>query len=136
MNNLYQENLLNHANSPHNKYAMLDCTHSAKAVNPNCGDSGEIFLKVNSNEVVEDVSFEASGCAVSIASFSMMTDYIKNKSISEIKQILPSDVYNLLGVHVAPTRSACALLSYNALEIFLSKYVNINSNARNQKSKN
>lgn len=125
--NLYQENIIDHANNPRNKRVISDCTCSAKGDNPSCGDTGEIFLKIDKKDndkdsKVLDASFDGVGCAISQASLSMMTEFLINRNMQEIKMIMPGDIYKMLGVTITPARVNCALLSYRALEQAIIKY--------------
>ncbi|MEJ2052957.1 MAG: SUF system NifU family Fe-S cluster assembly protein [Calditrichaceae bacterium] len=79
---LYQDIILDHNRSPRNFRKMDDPTHVLEGRNPLCGDHYTIYLKVN-GDVIEDVSFEGSGCAISKASASVMSTTIKGKTIAE-----------------------------------------------------
>ncbi len=118
MDTLYQENILDHAHNPRNMRVMNDCSCYAKGDNPSCGDTGELYMKIE-NSVVTDASFMGTGCAISQASLSMMTEYLIGKEIRELKMIMPGSVYQMLGVPITPSRVNCALLSYRALEQLL-----------------
>ena len=85
---LYQEIILDHGKNPRNKGKCDGYTNDAKAHNPLCGDKVHIFLKLNDKKKVEDISFEGSGCAISMASASIMTDLVKGKDESDIKEIV------------------------------------------------
>ena len=134
---LYQEIILDHGKNPRNKGKCDGYTNDAKAHNPLCGDKVHIFLKLNDKKKVEDISFEGSGCAISMASASIMTDLIKGKSDNEAKEIIedflgmikenPELKTNLLkdddktklmclsGVKQYPMRVKCATLSWHTL---------------------
>lgn len=79
---LYQEIILDHNRSPRNYRKMDDSTHVLDGENPLCGDHYTIYLKVHDN-IIEDVSFEGSGCAISKASASVMSTVIKGKTVDE-----------------------------------------------------
>jgi nitrogen fixation NifU-like protein len=118
MDTLYQENILDHAHNPRNMRVIDNCTCHAKGDNPSCGDTGELYIKIE-NDIVSDASFVGVGCAISQASLSMMTEYIVGKNVHELKMIMPGNVYEMLGVSITPSRVNCALLSYRALEQLL-----------------
>lgn len=80
---LYQEVILDHGKSPRNFGKPEQVTSESNGHNPLCGDTVTIYLKVKDN-IVEDVGFEGRGCAISIASASMMTEILRGKSIAEI----------------------------------------------------
>ena len=85
---LYQEIILEHGKNPRNLRKTENFNKDAKGHNPLCGDSVHIYLKLNENKKVEDISFEGSGCAISMASASIMTDLVKDKEEHEVKEII------------------------------------------------
>ena len=80
---LYQEIILEHGKNPRNLRKTENFNKDAKGNNPLCGDNVHVYLKLNNQRKVEDISFEGSGCAISMASASIMTDLIKGKSDNE-----------------------------------------------------
>ena len=85
---LYQEIILEHGQNPRNLGKTDGFNKDAKGHNPLCGDNVHVFLKLNGQKIVEDISFEGSGCAISMASASIMTDLIKGKNEDEAKEIV------------------------------------------------
>ena len=85
---LYQEIILEHGKNPRNLGKTDDFNKDAKGNNPLCGDNVHVYLKLNGQKIVEDISFEGSGCAISMASASIMTDLIKGKNENEAKEIV------------------------------------------------
>ena len=85
---LYQEIILEHGKNPRNLGKTENFNKDAKGNNPLCGDNVHVYLKLNQQRKVEDISFEGSGCAISMASASIMTDLIKGKSDNEAKEII------------------------------------------------
>ena len=134
---LYQEIILEHGKNPRNLGKTENYNKDAKGNNPLCGDNVHVYLKLNDQRKVEDISFEGSGCAISMASASIMTDLIKGKSDNEAKEIIedflgmikenPELKTNLLkeddktklmclsGVKQYPMRVKCATLSWHTL---------------------
>ena len=134
---LYQELILEHGKNPRNLGKTENFNKDAKGNNPLCGDNVHIYLKLNDQRKVEDISFEGSGCAISMASASIMTDLIKGKNDNEAKEIVedflemikenPELKTNLLteddktklmclsGVKQYPMRVKCATLSWHTL---------------------
>jgi nitrogen fixation NifU-like protein len=134
---LYQELILEHGKNPRNLGKTENFNKDAKGNNPLCGDNVHIYLKLNDQRKVEDISFEGSGCAISMASASIMTDLIKGKNDNEAKEIIedflemikenPELKTNLLteddktklmclsGVKQYPMRVKCATLSWHTL---------------------
>ena len=134
---LYQEIILEHGKNPRNLGKTDNFNKDAKGNNPLCGDNVHVYLKLNGQRKVEDISFEGSGCAISMASASIMTDLIKGKSDNEAKEIIedflgmikenPELKSNILkeddktklmclsGVKQYPMRVKCATLSWHTL---------------------
>ena len=134
---LYQEIILEHGKNPRNLGKTENFNKDAKGNNPLCGDNVHVYLKLNDQRKVEDISFEGSGCAISMASASIMTDLIKGKSDNEAKEIIedflgmikenPELKNNILkeddktklmclsGVKQYPMRVKCATLSWHTL---------------------
>ena len=92
---LYQEIILDHAKNPRNKGKCKDYNHDAKAHNTLCGDKVHIYLKLNKDKKIEDLSFEGEGCAISLASASILTDLLKDKDLTFTKKII-EDFLNML----------------------------------------
>ena len=85
---LYQEIILDHGKNPRNLKSINNYNKDAKGHNTLCGDKVHIYLKMNSNMKIEDISFEGSGCAISMASASIMTELFKGKEQKEVKEIV------------------------------------------------
>ncbi len=84
---LYQEIILDHNKTPRNYRVMDDANHQADGHNPLCGDQVSVFLKVGDAGIIEDVSFQGSGCAISKSSASLMTTILKGKTTDEANAI-------------------------------------------------
>jgi len=134
---LYQEIILEHGKNPRNLRKTENFNKDAKGNNPLCGDNVHVYLKLNDQRKVEDISFEGSGCAISMASASIMTDLIKGKSDNEAKEIIEdflgmikenpelknkilkeddkTKLMCLSGVKQYPMRVKCATLSWHTL---------------------
>ena len=84
---LYQQVILEHNKKPRNFKKLEHPTHSAEGYNPLCGDHLTIYLNINKDNVIEDVTFLGEGCAISKASSSMMTTELKGKRIDEAKNL-------------------------------------------------
>ena len=134
---LYQEIILDHGKNPRNLGKFENFNKDAKGHNPLCGDKVHLFLKLDENKNVDDISFEGEGCAISMASASIMTDLKKGKSEKEAKEIIDkfldmikekddintnlleedekTKLMSLGGVKNYPMRVKCATLSWHAL---------------------
>ena len=135
---LYQEIILDHGKNPRNLRKTENFNKDAKGHNPLCGDNVHIYLKLNENKKVEDISFEGHGCAISMASASIMTDLVKGKEETEVKEIVndfldmikekeelqnkilnedeKTKLMSLSGVKQYPMRVKCATLSWHTLK--------------------
>jgi|SRR3989344_8072171 len=117
---LYREQILEHWRSPQNFGKMAGATVIVEQVNPLCGDEVTFFFKISDKRqatsvVIEDVSFVGSGCAISIASASILSEAIKGKPASVLSKITGEDVFKLIGGPVAPARLKCAFLALEAV---------------------
>ena len=134
---LYQEIILDHGKNPRNLRKTENFNKDAKGYNPLCGDKVHVHLKLNESKKVEDISFEGQGCAISMASASIMTDLVRGKDEYEVKEIVndflemikEKDKLNnkileedektklicLSGVKKYPMRVKCATLSWHTL---------------------
>jgi nitrogen fixation NifU-like protein len=84
--------------------------------NPLCGDVIRIDLHVTDDNVIDQVSFEGQGCAISQASASMLTEMIQGKTLDEVKQLGKEDILEALGIEIGPVRLKCALLPLKVLK--------------------
>lgn len=134
LQDLYREVILDHNKSPRNFGQIEDPDRVVNGVNPLCGDRMTLYVKLDGDEI-EDVRFEGTGCAISIASSSLMTERVKGLTISEslalfddVHEMLtgasePSDdmekLAALAGVREFPSRVKCASLAWHALKTAL-----------------
>ena len=140
---LYQDIILEHGKSPRNFGKCEKYTHEAKGHNPLCGDQVHVYLKLNNEKNVDNVTFEGTGCAISIASTSIMTELVKGKSLGIVKKIvidflnmikntqeiksndLDEDqkikIMSLSGVKQYPMRVKCATLAWHTLTSAINK---------------
>ena len=128
---LYQDVILDHSKRPRNSHPMEDANRKAEGYNPLCGDKLKLYLKLDEHDVVEDVSFTGSGCAISTASASLMTESLKGKTREEALKLLDKfhellttdtpvtkDLGKLVvfcGVRDYPARVKCATLAWHTL---------------------
>ena len=132
---LYQEIILDHGKNPRNKGKCDEFNKDAKAHNPLCGDKVHIYLKLNKEQKVENLSFEGEGCAISLASASILTDIIKGKDFITAKKITneflnmiknktsintnslnedqKTTIMSLSGVKQFPMRVKCATMAWH-----------------------
>jgi nitrogen fixation NifU-like protein len=137
LSELYQQVILDHNKKPRNFHKMEEANRSAEGFNPLCGDQLTVYLQLE-NEVVTDISFEGSGCAISKAAASMMTQSLKGKSKEEAENLFsefhrmvtgeldeeatPNSLGRLTifsGVRDFPARVKCASLSWHTMRAAL-----------------
>lgn len=112
---LYVEEIISHYEHPHNKGEIKNPSISVHEYNPTCGDDITIYLDISNNKI-KDVKFGGSGCAISMASASMLTDLIKGKNLGEIEKMGLPTIIGLLGIDPGPARLKCATLSLKTLK--------------------
>ena len=112
---MYADNILDHFQNPRHHGALAQHTLSLDDVNPLCGDKLRLDLLVE-NGRIKDIAFDGSGCAISQAAMSMLTEEMYTKTIDEIDKISKDDIYKMLGVAISPARVKCALLGYTLLK--------------------
>jgi nitrogen fixation NifU-like protein len=136
LEDLYQETILDHNRHPSNFRPMGDATRSVEADNPLCGDRLQLFLKIDGDRIA-DISFVGSGCAISVASASMLTERLKGATLAEAEGLFEAvhavltggpaqahapqlgNLEALAGVRRYPMRVKCATLSWHALKAAL-----------------
>ena len=128
LTDLYQQVILDHSKSPRNFGKLAGANRTAQGHNPLCGDNYTLYALVD-GEVIKDISFQGSGCAISKASASILTDTLKGKTKAEVKALFDK-VHDLVttgkssdgvgklavfaGVHKFPARVKCAILPWHA----------------------
>ena len=137
LKDLYQELILDHGKNPRNLGKFENFNKDAKGHNPLCGDKVHVYLKLDENKKISDIKFEGHGCAISMASASIMTELMKNKEEVEVKELIDdflkmikdspelkskiiSDddkikLMSLSGVKKYPMRVKCATLPWHTL---------------------
>jgi nitrogen fixation NifU-like protein len=110
MDDLYREEILEHYKRPHNFGRLDEADLDYEDNNPFCGDEQHVFIKLNDDGRVEEVSFEGKGCAISTAATSMLTDELQGMSREELLRLPKEFVLDLLGIDISATRMKCALL--------------------------
>jgi nitrogen fixation NifU-like protein len=129
INDLYQQVILDHCKKPRNFHEMAQASRSAQGHNPLCGDQLKLFLAMDGDKI-SDISFVGSGCCISKASASLLTEFAKGKTKADVETMfgrvhemvmtgkVVGDVGKLAvfaGVHKYPARVKCAILSWHAV---------------------
>ena len=140
---LYKEIILDHGKNPRNFGKCNNFNKDASGHNPLCGDKVRIFAKLNEKKKVEDISFEGEGCAISLASASILTDVVKGKDYNNTKLIIDNflnliknskkitinsldedqitTIMSLSGVKEFPMRVKCATMAWHTLNDIMEK---------------
>jgi len=135
---LYQEVVFDHNRNPRNFRVMEDATRKIEGFNPLCGDRITLYVKVN-GDVIEDVSFQGAGCAISTASASLMTEIVRGQTEAQAHHLFElfhrittgqeedanlealGKLAVLAGVRAYPARVKCATLAWHSLEAALKR---------------
>ncbi len=117
----YQEELFEHFKYPCNKKNIENPDFQAGHDNPSCGDKVTIEGKISGDKIIE-VGFSGSGCVISQAATSMLTEYCKGKTVDEILALTKDDILNLVKIELGPNRLKCALLCLQVLQEALLKF--------------
>lgn len=137
LRDLYQQIIIDHSQHPHNFCSLENPTSSREGYNPLCGDKITLYLN-EKNGLITDICFQGSGCAISTASASLMTDIVKNKTLDEISELFDEfqklittgktehpeklgKLSVLAGVAEFPMRVKCATLAWHTLKEALCK---------------
>ncbi len=113
---MYQEVILQHYRSPRNFGPLEPADLSGEESNPLCGDHIRVQLRLDSDHHrVEEIHFSGDGCAISVASASMLTQKVKGMPLEEVGRLTRDDVLKLLGIPLSPVRVKCALTGFAAL---------------------
>ena len=138
LRDLYQEVILDHGKNPRNRRSPEDATCLAHGNNPMCGDMLVVYLKIDADGVIQDAAFNGKGCAISMASASMMTEILKGKTVAEAEKLFQGfhdmctkDDFDLAGedvdedaadrlqvlsgVREFPVRVKCATLAWHTM---------------------
>lgn len=118
MDSLYKEIVLDHYKDPHNFGTLEPADYTAEDSNPLCGDQIRMDLRVEDGTVT-DVKFSGRGCAVSIASASILTDMILGQPLAEVRRISKEELLEEIGIPVSPARMKCATLGLTVLNMSL-----------------
>ena len=136
LNDLYRDVIVDHNRNPRNKRAMPEADRRAEGFNPLCGDRLTVFVKLDGDRI-SDVSFDGSGCAISVASASLLTESVKGRTVPEAERLF-TRMHELLtrddadidpaalgklaalsGVREFPARVKCASLCWHTLDAAL-----------------
>lgn len=113
---LYQEHVLDHYESPYHRGHCDNPTHVHEDDNPLCGDVVHVELHVDGDGRIEQAWFDGEGCCISQASASMLMESIEGKTVEEIKRFTAEQMLDLFRARLTPNRQKCCLLSWQVLQ--------------------
>jgi nitrogen fixation protein NifU and related proteins len=116
MDELYRDQILEHYKRPHNFGRLVDADLEFEDTNPFCGDEQHLMIRLDPQGRVAEVAFEGSGCAISTAATSLLTDELIGKSRQELLRLPKEFVLELLGIEISATRMKCAMLGLKVLK--------------------
>ncbi len=117
---VYAENILDHYRTPRGKHSLPAPSVTHEEINVSCGDALTIQLLIKDGTVTK-IGWEGTGCAVSQAAMSMLSEELMEKSTENLEKLKKEDIYELLGVPIGPRRVKCALLGLHTLKNALRK---------------
>ncbi len=112
---IYVEEMISHYEHPHNKGRIDKPSATFHEFNPVCGDDITVYLTIE-DDILKDVKFDGSGCSISIAAASMLTDEVKGKRLAEIERMGFPELKEIIGIDPGPVRLKCATLSLKTLK--------------------
>jgi nitrogen fixation NifU-like protein len=140
LRDLYQDLILDHGKRPRNFHVLENANHEALGHNPLCGDKLSLYLRIDDKNIIRDIAFQGSGCAISVASASMMTEMLKGKNLQQVENLFQymhgactgtdvskagvdeddaDRVQALAGVRHYPMRVKCATLAWHTMQAAL-----------------
>ncbi|HLD15927.1 MAG TPA: SUF system NifU family Fe-S cluster assembly protein [Candidatus Nanoarchaeia archaeon] len=115
MEDIYRENIMDHYKNPRNFGKLENANIEFHDYNPLCGDEITVQLKTNGDEI-KGIKFSGRGCALSMATASILTEEIKGKAIKDVEKLTNEDIFKMIGINVSPSRIKCVLLSLSAIK--------------------
>ncbi len=117
MDDLYSEVIVDHYKNPRNFGEMDKPTLKGRGANASCGDMVEFYIK--GDKKIDKISFQGIGCALSTASASMLSEKVKGRSFKEVVDMSSSDLEEMMGIKISPTRMKCVELPLSTLKDIL-----------------
>jgi nitrogen fixation protein NifU and related proteins len=112
---IYADNILDHFKSPRNAGELPDADCDHEEFNHECGDSLHLWIKLEDGHITK-VGWTGTGCAISQASMSILSEELEGKTEEDIQKLSKDDIYDLLGVPIGPRRFKCALMSLHTVK--------------------
>ncbi len=117
----YSDKIKDHYHNPRNAGKLDDADFVAEQINPFCGDETRIYIKYSNargrEHLIENISHETRGCMICVAAASVISEYAKGKTLSEIKKLESKEIEKMLGVEISQARASCATLVIKAFRV-------------------
>ncbi len=108
--------IMDHYENPRNFGPLESPTVTLRGGNPNCGDTLNIYIRTSDADVIEDISFDGQGCTISQAAASLLTEFIKGKTVDRLREIDSDHLREFLGKDIMITRPKCSRLALETLK--------------------
>ena len=108
--------IMDHYENPRNFGPLEHPTVTLKGGNPNCGDNINIYIRTDGGSVIEDISFDGEGCTISQAAASLLTEFVKGKTVGQVGELDSDYLRGLLGKDIMVTRPKCSRLALETLK--------------------
>lgn len=112
---MYREIIIDHYKNPHNFGEIKNASAAADKNNPLCGDQIKVTVRLDKNKKIQDIKFSGTGCSISRAGGSILTDIVKGKTINQLKKYSDESFLKDMAVPIMPARQKCALLGLETL---------------------
>ncbi|NJL57356.1 iron-sulfur cluster assembly scaffold protein [bacterium] len=116
MDEMYRENILDHAKNPRFPGVLDPADYDFEGDNPLCGDHLHMTMRVDEEGTITDIAWEGNGCAISQATASMLGELVMGKRLDDVRHLSRDDIFDMIGIPLTPNRMKCALLS---LRVFI-----------------
>ncbi|MHA2502378.1 MAG: iron-sulfur cluster assembly scaffold protein [Candidatus Kariarchaeaceae archaeon] len=116
MTSIYQQQIIDHYKYPRNFITIENADIDYGDANPVCGDEIRITINLDEEKNIKEIGFHGKGCAISMASASLLTELLEEMTIEEAKELTNDDIREMLGIDLSPVRLKCAILSLKVLE--------------------
>ena len=113
---IYRNFIIDLYKNPLNKRKIANADITSSGANVTCGDRIRIYAKIDAKGKIKDISFEGEGCAISIASASLLTENAKGETLKKIAKWNYNDIFKWLGTELGPNRIKCGLLALETLQ--------------------
>lgn len=118
----FMEQLMDNYKNPKNFHDMKDYTFFRHQKNTSCGDTFDLFVKLDKNKNIVDVSYTGNGCAISTASFSLLSQKLIGMNFDAAKKLTEKDLFDIIGIKISAGRINCALLSLKTFHLGIEDY--------------